>query len=207
MNQHGTKRSHSASSVKGSSVMPLYFFHLNFGQRVVPDEEGVELRSRSAARDEALAAVRELVNPEVAGSQRRWAGWFVEVADEMGGFFRTPIGQPALEIVTPDYLAPGAEEPELKPVRLAATALPVDASVRARMAEIVRQRKARQQCTAQLLRDNKQLRRELSSIYHTCKNIGVRTSRLVLLARRVTLAPLVAAYVLATTAPTGTFMW
>ena len=64
--------------------MPLYFFHLNFGQRVVPDEEGVELLSRSAARDEALAVVRELVNPEVAGSRRRWAGWFVEVADEMG---------------------------------------------------------------------------------------------------------------------------
>src|SRR5215470_19827134 len=101
--KHGTKRSHSASSVKGSSVMPLYFFHLNFGQRVVPDEEGVELLSRSAARDEALAVVRELVNAEAAGSRRRWAGWFVEVADEIGGFFRTPIGQPALEIVTPAY--------------------------------------------------------------------------------------------------------
>jgi hypothetical protein len=51
------------------------------------------------------------------------------------------------------------------------------------MAGIIQQRKARQQCTAQLLRDNKQLRRELSSIYHTCENIRVRTSRLVLLAR------------------------
>src|SRR5215475_8774166 len=59
-NQHGTKRSHSASSVKGSSVMPLYFFHLNFGDRILPDDEGVELPNRSAAREEALAAVRDL---------------------------------------------------------------------------------------------------------------------------------------------------
>src|SRR5262249_23662914 len=26
--------------------MPLYFFHLNFGHRVLPDEEGVELPNR-----------------------------------------------------------------------------------------------------------------------------------------------------------------
>jgi len=186
--------------------MPLYFFHLNFGQRVVPDEEGVELLSRSAARDEALAAVRELVNPEVAGSRRRWAGWFVEVADEMGGFFRTPIGQPALEIVTPDYHAPGAEEPELKPVRLAATALPVDASVRARMAEIVRQMEARHQRTAQLLKETDRLRRELLSVCLASERIGVRTKRLLSVARRVTLAPLLAASVLMPTAPTGTFL-
>jgi hypothetical protein len=57
------------------------------------------------------------------------------------------------------------------------------AAPEARMADIIQQRKARQQCTAQLLRDNQQLRSELSSIYHTCENIGVRTSRLVLLAR------------------------
>jgi hypothetical protein len=176
--------------------MPLYFFHLNFGQRVVPDEEGVELLSRSAARDEALAVVRELVNPEVAGSRRRWAGWFVEVADEMGGFFRTPIGQPALEIVTPDYRAPGAEE----------TALPVDASVRARMAEIVRLMKARHQRTAQLLKETDRLRRELLSVCLASERVGVRTKRLLSLARRVTLAPLLAASVLTPTAPTGTFL-
>jgi hypothetical protein len=163
--------------------MPLYFFHLNFGQRVMPDEEGVELLSRSAARDEALAVVRELVNPEVAGSRRRWAGWFVEVADEMGGFFRTPIGHPALEIVAPDVEKSRVAKRELPIPPAVRAVFPQDGGTRARMAEIIQQRKARQQCTAQLLRDNKQLRRELSSIYHTCENIGVRTSRLVLLAR------------------------
>jgi hypothetical protein len=37
--------------------MPRYFFHLRFGQRVVRDEEGIELPNRSAARDEAVAVV------------------------------------------------------------------------------------------------------------------------------------------------------
>jgi hypothetical protein len=84
-------------------AMPRYFFNLRFGQRVVPDEEGVELPNRSAARDEALAVVRDLANPEVEGTRRRWASWFLEVADETGGFFRTPVGHPALEVVTPDH--------------------------------------------------------------------------------------------------------
>ena len=76
--------------------MPRYFFHLSFGQRVLPDEEGVELPSRTAARNEALAVVREL---------NRWPSWFLDVADEAGRFFRTPLGHPALELVTPDAAA------------------------------------------------------------------------------------------------------
>jgi hypothetical protein len=91
--------------------MPCYFFHLSFGQRVVPDEEGFELPNRSAACVEALAVVRELTNPELSGGPRRWASWFLEVADEDGCFFRTPIGHPAFEVVTPRDLAPQAARP------------------------------------------------------------------------------------------------
>src|SRR5262245_45585579 len=72
--------------------MPLYFFHLNFGHRVLPDEEGVELPNRSAAREEALAIVRDLADPKIGGNTRRWASWFLQVADDEGQFFRTPIG-------------------------------------------------------------------------------------------------------------------
>jgi hypothetical protein len=97
--------------------MPRYFFHLSFGQRVSPDEEGVELRNRTAARDEALAVVRDLTNPKIKVGRQRWASWFLEVADERSGFLRTPIGHPALELVTPDRQAPGGAEPELRPVR------------------------------------------------------------------------------------------
>ena len=39
--------------------MPLYFFHLNFGHRVLPDEEGVELPNRSAARLQRTAQLLE----------------------------------------------------------------------------------------------------------------------------------------------------
>lgn len=102
--------------------MPLYFFHLSFGDRTVPDDEGVELPSRSAAHEEALAVIRDLSDPEIAGSARRWASWFLQVADEGGAFLRMPIGHPALEIVAPDTAEPRAEQPELLPTRPAATA-------------------------------------------------------------------------------------
>src|SRR5262249_50036754 len=82
--------------------MPRYFFHLRFGERLVPDEEGVELLSRTAARDEARAVVRDLADPEIGGNPRRWASWFLDVADDEGAFCRTPIGHPALQVVSPD---------------------------------------------------------------------------------------------------------
>ena len=85
--------------------MPLYFFHLNFGHRVLPDEEGVELPNRSAAREEALAVVRDLADPKIGGNTRRWASWFLQVSDDEGQFFRTPVGHPALEIVGLDALS------------------------------------------------------------------------------------------------------
>jgi hypothetical protein len=96
--------------------MPRYFFHLSFGQRTVPDEEGVELPNRIAARDEALAVVRDLVNPEHREHSRRWASWFLEVADETGPFFRTPIGHPALELVTPETKARRLKQSEVQPL-------------------------------------------------------------------------------------------
>jgi hypothetical protein len=37
------------------------------------------------------------------GASRRWAGWFLQVADVQGKFFRTPVGYPALEIVQPGF--------------------------------------------------------------------------------------------------------
>ena len=112
--------------------MPRYFFHLRFGERVVPDEEGVELLSRTAARDEARAVVRDLADPEIGGNPRRWASWFLDVADDEGAFFRTPIGHPALEVVSPDG---DRLRPEL--VRSAATASWPRETARGRTAEIV----------------------------------------------------------------------
>ena len=60
--------------------------------------------NRSAAREEALAVVRDLADPKI-GARR--ASWFLQVADDEGQFFRTPIGHLALEIV-------GLDAPELQ---------------------------------------------------------------------------------------------
>jgi hypothetical protein len=157
--------------------MPLYFFHLSFGDRTVPDDEGVELPNRSAAREEALAVVRDLSNPEVAGNPRRWASWFLQVADEGGEFLRMPIGHPALEVVASDGQQPQAESSEMKPIR------PATRQGR-RSASLVQQMSAVRKQTEQLLQRNQQLRHELSVVCLASESIRVRASRLVSLARR-----------------------
>jgi hypothetical protein len=164
--------------------MPLYFFHLTFGDRTVPDDEGVRLPDRSAAREEALAVIRDLADPEVAGHPRRWASWFLEVADEGGQFLRMPIGRPALEIVTPEAQALPAEEPKLKQIRPAATAAArPSAASRGRSAMLVQQLSAVRKRTEQLLQHNQRLQHELSSLCLASESIRARTSRLVLLAK------------------------
>jgi hypothetical protein len=160
--------------------MPLYFFHLSFGDRTVPDDEGVELPNRSAARAEALAVIRDLSNPEVAGNPRRWASWFLQVADEGGEVLRMPIGHPALEVVTPDGHQTEAEPSEEKPTRPATT---VAARGGRRSAMLVQQISAVRKRTEQLLQHNQQLRAELSSVCLASASIRVRASRLVSLAR------------------------
>jgi hypothetical protein len=160
--------------------MPLYFFHLSFGDRTVPDEEGVELPSRSAAHKEALAVIRDLADPEVAGNPRRWASWFLQVADEGGEFLRVPIGHPALEVVTPNGRQAEAERSQQEPARPATTV-----AVRGgrRSAMLVQQMVAVRKRTEQLLQRNQQLRQELSSLCITSASIRLCASRAVSLAR------------------------
>jgi len=161
----------------GDPVMPRYFFHLSFGERTIRDEEGVELPSRSAARADATASIRELTNPKTGNNSRRWAGWFLEVSDDGGQFLRLPIGHPALEIVSPDGDRLRPEVPKLEPVLLAAT------TARGRTTEIVRQIATSRERTAQLLRDYQHLRRELLSVYLASKDMRGPTDRLVAIAR------------------------
>ena len=159
--------------------MPRYFFNLSFGQRTLPDEDGVELPNRMAAHDEALAVVRDLANPEHSGHSRRWASWFLEVADETGGFFRTPIGHPALEVVGAQTNMRRVEEAAVEPLRPAAIA-PLSNS---ETAKLVRQMAARRELTLHLLKHNEHLRRELSSLCSASEGLRIRANRLVSLAR------------------------
>src|SRR5262245_8972065 len=161
--------------------MPRYFFHLRFGQRVVPDEEGTELPSRLAARAEALAVVRELANPEVGGNARRWASWFLQVADDEGQFFGMPIGHPALELVTADGQELKTEESRIRP-DTAATADRGGAASRTRGA-LLQQIWAIRQSTAQLMEDNQRLREELSSLQLASENIRLHMARTMALAQ------------------------
>jgi hypothetical protein len=161
--------------------MPRYFFHLSFGQRLVADDEGVELPNRSAAREEAMAVVRELANPEVGGNARRWASWFLQVADDEGQFFRTPVGYPALEVVTGDGQDLEAEERQIKP-NPAVSLIGQGVAARTRQA-LVQQIGAIRQHTAQLMEDNRRLREELSSLHLASENIRLHARRTLALAQ------------------------
>ena len=160
--------------------MPLYFFHLSFGDHTVPDDEGVELPDRPAAREEALAVIRDLADPEIVGNPRRWASWFLQVADEGGEFLRMPIGHPALEVITPDGRQAEAEPPGGTPTRPAAT---VATRGGRRSAMLVEQMAAVRKHTEQLLQRNQQLRQELSSLCVASASIRLHASRVVSLAR------------------------
>jgi hypothetical protein len=164
----------------GELSMPLYFFHLSFGDRTVADDEGVELPSRSAARAEAAAVIRDLADPEIAGNPRRWASWFLQVADEGGEFLRMPIGHPALEVVSSDGEQLHTEVSEFKPIRPAAT---VATGQGRRSAALVQQMSEVRKRTEQLIQRNQQLRHELSSVLAVSENVQVRARHLVAYAR------------------------
>jgi hypothetical protein len=86
--------------------MPVYFFDLHSGQRQLLDDEGTELPSALAARDEALATVRELAKPSQSAAPARWLGWSLRIRDEQGtGLLRLPIG-PSSTGSTPDAVPP-----------------------------------------------------------------------------------------------------
>lgn len=141
--------------------MPRYFFHLAFGGRLVPDEEGVELPDRSAARGEAMAVIRDLSDRRTGANPRRWAGWFLQLADEQGQFFRTPVGHPALQVVGSD---PPGEIHRLEPPTSATVSVPPGGFAHTHVAALVRELSARREHAAQLLEHSRRLQRELSSL-------------------------------------------
>src|SRR5262245_51650186 len=149
--------------------MPRYFFHLSFGDRFLPDEEGVELASRSAARQEALAVVREL-----SGSMaNRWAGWFLRVADRRGQFLSLPLGHPALTLVSNDPPSSDALTPSSERT----------AALTERAAAVFAEALALHQRTAELCERNRQLRAELSSALRSTEAAGNRARQLTAHAR------------------------
>src|SRR5262245_19197928 len=156
--------------------MPRYFFHLSFGDRLLPDEEGVELASRSAARQEALADVRELFGSVTS----RWASWFLRVADGRGQFLSLPIGYPALELVSNDRPSSSAVSPETAEEAWVSAALSERATALFGEALVLRRR------TAELLERNRQLRAALLSEHRANQTAQERARQLTAHARRET---------------------
>src|SRR5262249_40433564 len=110
------------------------------------------------------------------------AGWFLQLADEQGQFFRTPIGHP-LELATPPR---PAEERPLNPASATSPVRQGAFSSPAQVAELVRQLSRRQQHAAELLEHSHWLQPELSSLCAANKLIRARARELVAYARLVT---------------------
>src|SRR5262249_16765140 len=145
---------HWLGSMSRSNIMPLFYFHLGFGGRILRDDEGTELESRAAARAEAQAIIRELAPTAASCSFGHPTNWFLRVADADGQFLHLPIDRPALEVVTADHRS----EPPPTPARADQSASPLPR----RAAEVLARFLDRQRRTTALLRRNQQLRDQLS---------------------------------------------
>ena len=160
--------------------MPVFYFHLGFGGRILRDDEGTELESRAAARAEAQAIIHELGPTAASCSPGRPNSWFLRVADADGQFLHLPIDRPPLEVVP-------AEQPPEPP------ATPPSADVSAprptgRAAQVLARFLDRQRDTTALLRRNHQLREQLASELQACHRIRQETTDLVECARAVNFA-------------------
>jgi hypothetical protein len=63
--------------------MARFYFHLQAGDQIVPDEEGADLPDFSAAQREALLAARELLSEAIKSGKPEVPEAFV-IADEAG---------------------------------------------------------------------------------------------------------------------------
>lgn len=60
-----------------------YFFHLTDDRQTLTDDTGIEVRSISDARAQALKAIDELRAEDDLATED-WEGWRLEVADQFG---------------------------------------------------------------------------------------------------------------------------
>ena len=74
----------SAAAPPKIGCMPVYFLHIRRGKDVVVDEEGVELPDLQAAREEALASVRDIVAEDVRTQRPVDLRDRIEITDAQG---------------------------------------------------------------------------------------------------------------------------
>jgi hypothetical protein len=69
--------------VKLEVVMGRFYFHLRDGDKLLPDDDGVDLPDFSAAKREAVLAARELLAEAIRSGRQKVPDAFV-IADESG---------------------------------------------------------------------------------------------------------------------------
>jgi hypothetical protein len=161
--------------------MPMFYFHLGLGDRILMDDEGIELASRAAARAEAHATIRELAATVIDPASGRPTSWFLRVADEQGSFLHLPVGRPALEVVSTQSEEPTPSEVPTQPAEAppAAAAAALAAMLTALIAEALE----RHQHTARLMERNRQLRDALLSEFLASQRVRQQTTDLLAAAR------------------------
>jgi hypothetical protein len=64
--------------------MPRFFFHLRNAHKSLQDCEGMAFADADAARRQALATLRDFVQPSTGRVHPEWQGWLLQIADERG---------------------------------------------------------------------------------------------------------------------------
>jgi len=78
--------------------MPRYYFHVREGNRVMEDPDGGAFLDLQAARDEALAAAREMLAERLKAG-RVLDGQQIDICDEAGATLATVRFREAFELL------------------------------------------------------------------------------------------------------------
>jgi Domain of unknown function (DUF6894) len=163
--------------------MPVYYFHLGSGDRVLSDDQGIELRDRFAAREEGRAIIHDLSKHAAGPDLRRWDHWFLLIADADGAFLRLPLAHAGVVVAS---RVPASSTEQLIPngnVRAAPSA-PAGRTLVA----LIRQMLDRRQTTSQLLDRQRGLREELAGQFSLSEAVRDHAAQVLALARLVTSA-------------------
>ena len=162
--------------------MPLFYFHLGLGNRILCDDEGTELGKPGGSPCRGAGHHPRACPTAASCSSGHPTDWFLRVADADGQFLHLPIDRPALEVVAADH-AP-APQPPPTTARAGESASPLSG----RMAEVLARLLEGQRRTSELLQRNQQLRGQLSSELQACQRIRQQSADLLAYARTLNFA-------------------
>src|SRR5262247_2596775 len=86
---------------KGGRHMPRFFFHLRCARKTLADCEGIMVANADAAHRQALATLRDFVQPSTGRVPPEWDGWLMQIAEapELAAREQPPDERPSSRIV------------------------------------------------------------------------------------------------------------